>query len=273
MKDASFISMASGVIILASILVSSFLYMVLGPIENILLWSLCASSFLIGITMNFAIFFDFRAILNGSSPILDNMSKFLIISYPVVMYPTLLIATSFSNEIPSVNDWMWFAIHATINFTGFALYLMGRSFAMKQVSIEMQKRRRGKRSPVSRREIRQMAESEDFEGLCRILQSDVNFRNRELAAEILGDIDNSTGCNCLLVGLRDEESSVRLAAAISLLKFNNYEGRSILETVLESGHKDDRMKVIKALRNVDQEWAVSRVEEAKCDQEMQEVFD
>ena len=77
-----------------------------------------------------------------------------------------------------------------------------------------------------------MAEDNDFASLCRILHNDVNFRNRELAAELLALSDDGSSIDCLLAGLDDDESSVRIASSISLLKFDRHDGMSVLEETL-----------------------------------------
>ncbi|MBN2230769.1 MAG: HEAT repeat domain-containing protein [Candidatus Thorarchaeota archaeon] len=270
MRKISELAMLSGLVIILSITFASFVYMIVCFAESIILWTTCTSSFMIGTLMFLFLGYDFREMMKSSNLVIDDLGDVFILSYPILIYPTVIFPMIFTNELILIDEWYWFSIHGIINLTGYILYFSARSFMKEYVHAEKKRRRRGKRSPISKREIQEMAENKDFVGLCRILHNDVNFRNRELAAHLLEQGNDENAVKCLLFGLDDDEISVRIASSISLLKFERYEGKDILETVAETGYRDDRVRVIKALRKIDLDWAVRLVERVRDDDDLWE---
>lgn len=260
-KNLSQLAMLIGLFIEVSLIIISFAYTVLKPFENVLLWSLSASTVAIGTIMCFFVGFDYRCFTGASPSGFDDYSIAFVLSYPLILYPTILLTMLFKNESFPLDEWTLFFLHGGVNIIGFILYFTGRRYLKSDALIELGRRRRGKRSHVRKHDLERMAKDDDFVSLCKILLNDINFRNREIAAELLSFSKDPSTIDCLLQGLEDEELSVRLASSISLVSLDRHEGRGILEEVLASGHRDDKTKVIKALRTVDQSWAIALIKE------------
>jgi len=138
-----------------------------------------------------------------------------------------------------------------------------KDFALHEIS----RRRRGKRSEIRIDEVRKRGEEQDIEFLINILENDVNFRNREIAAQFLGNIGEASSTPILIDSLLDDEYVVRLAAAISLCKLHNQSGDAVLKKAYLEGEAAERVKVIEAVKLVDADWAINLLHTAKEDED------
>ncbi|MGY5874451.1 MAG: HEAT repeat domain-containing protein [Candidatus Thorarchaeota archaeon] len=126
---------------------------------------------------------------------------------------------------------LWFAILIlSIWFNILGL----RSYWFSYGLPDSKRRRVGKRSPLKHRDIKRMIRKKEWEQLIEVLTTEPNFRKREIAAETLGKARVESAVDALLQALNDDEVTVRIWAAASLIRLGNEQGRPILEEAFES---------------------------------------
>ncbi|MDF1541196.1 MAG: HEAT repeat domain-containing protein [Candidatus Thorarchaeota archaeon] len=251
--------MIIGILIHLILIGVSFVLLVSQPID-VFLSSLYANVMVLVSLYTIFIVIDFYELSYLTRTWPTDIDMRWVLLFPLILYLTFLVAISFSEEEITLFQWNIFFTFCGTTLLGLLLYFSGRHFMKQYVIEQIERRRRGKRSPIKKKDLRTMAIQGDFAKLCEVLKHDVNFRNRELAAELLSTINGTSINECLLSGLNDEEVSVQLASSISLAKLGNYEGIRILEEVFKSGSKDDKIKIVEAIREIDAEWAVRIVE-------------
>ena len=253
--------MICGMLVISSLMVLSALYIHNRlPSESVSLVTISAVSAGVGIFILIFMAADLYDIQSDPPYFLDRNMLWLIgpcilIDAIGVMITILRVPTSSGIDMALV------AFYFGYTLLGCYLFLKGRQLLRINYAVQIERRRLGKRSSVKKDDILKMAEEGNFSKICEILRGDVNFRNRELAAKVLVQSDDNSVIDDLLIGLSDEELCVRLASSISLTRFGRYEGREILEEVLKSGHEEDKVTVIEALRMIDQDWAIRLLEE------------
>ena len=214
---------------------------------------------------------DFWYCLRVDTTYLSRMKDSLFVVY--LMICTLLvfvipIALSPYNAIEIDEEVSLIAGLILVHTFAQSLYFYARHKYMKDFALhEISKRRRGKRSKIRISEVRKRGEEQDIEFLTIILENDVNFRNREIAAQYLGNIGEASSTPFLIDSLLDDEYVVRLAAAISLCKLHNQSGHAVLKKAYLEGEAVERVKVIEAVKLIDADWAVELLQAAKEDED------